>query len=215
MSFGEYLDSRRELLLFEFGQHASMVAQCVLLAALIGVPLAVVSYRRPALAAVTTTAAGLLYTVPAFALFGLLIAVVGLGVAPAVIAITAYAVLPIVRNGIVGLRGVDAPTVEAARGMGMGRIAVLCRVELPMAWPVLLAGIRTATQLAMGIGAIAAYVGGPGLGEQIFSGLARLGAINSLNATLTGVLGIALLAVLFDVGLLLLGRLTINRGLRA
>lgn len=214
MSLGEYISSRRELLLFEAAQHASMVAQCVLLAALIGIGLAILSYRTPALAGFLTTVAGLLYTVPSFALFGLLVAVAGLGVKPAVIAITAYSVLPILRNSIVGLSGVDRATVEAARGLGMNRVTILRRVELPMAWPVMLAGIRTAAQLAMGIGAIAAYVGGPGLGEQIFSGLARLGAINSLNAALVGTFGIALLAVLFDLGFVLIGRLTINRGLR-
>lgn len=85
---------------------------------------------------------------------------------------------------------------------------LLTRIELPLAWPVILTGIRVSTQLAMGIGAVAAYVSGPGLGEQIFSGLARLGGANAVNSALTGTIGVAILALLFDAAFVLLGRFT-------
>lgn len=215
VSFWEYLSSRRGLLIFETYQHASMVAQCVVIAALIGVALAVASYRTPPLAAFITGSAAVFYTIPSFALFGLLIPIVGLGVAPSVIALVIYSLLPIIRNSVVGLVGVDKSLVEAARGMGMSRTTTLLRVELPLAWPVILTGLRVATQLAVGVGAIAAYVTGPGLGEQIFSGLARLGAVNSINATVTGTVLIALLAVFFDLLYVGLGRLTIPREVQA
>ncbi|WP_067472244.1 ABC transporter permease [Actinomadura hibisca] len=214
MGFWEYLRSRRELLVFEAWQHASMVFQCVLLALVLGVLIGLLVYRSPRLSALATGASGVLFTVPSLALFGLLITPLGLGVAPSVTALVLYSLLPIVRNTVVGLSGVDRTLVDAARGLGMGRGRVLLRVELPLAWPVILTGARVATQLAMGIGAIAAYVSGPGLGEQIFSGLGRLGGANSVNMTLAGTLGIIVLALLFDACFLLLGRLTTPRGLR-
>ncbi|MFI0351051.1 ABC transporter permease [Actinomadura sp. 9N407] len=215
MNFWEYLADRRELLAFETWQHASMVFQCVLAALVIGLLLGVAVHRRPRFAGLATSTAGVIFTIPALALLGLLITPFGLGVAPSVVALTLYSLLPILRNTIVGLNGVDPTLVDAARGIGMGRGAVLMRIELPLAWPVILTGVRVATQLAMGIGAIAAYVSGPGLGEQIFSGLARLGGANAINMTLAGTLGVIVLALLFDGCYLLIGRLTTSRGIRA
>ncbi|WP_131737659.1 ABC transporter permease [Actinomadura roseirufa] len=214
MSFWEYLGDRRELLVFETWQHASMVFQTVLAALVIGVAAGIAVHRSERLATLATGAAGVAFTVPSLALLGLLITPLGLGVAPSVTALTLYSLLPIVRNTVVGLTGVDRTLVEAARGIGMTRAAVLLRIELPLAWPVILTGVRVATQLAMGVGAIAAYVSGPGLGEQIFSGLARLGGANALNMTLAGTLGIVLLALLFDGCFVVVGRLTTPRGIR-
>jgi osmoprotectant transport system permease protein len=214
MSFWEYLVDRRDLLVFQGVQHLSMVAQCLLVATAIALVVAALVYRnRTAVGlAAATSAIGL--TLPSFALLGLLVAVTGFGIAPAVIALTFYAVLPILRNTVVGLAGVDSTLVDAARGMGMGRIRILTRVEMPMAWPVVLAGVRVSGQMIMGIGAIAAYVGGAGLGGEIFSGLSRLGGANALNSTLAGTLGIAVLALLLDLVLLGIGRLTTSRGIR-
>ncbi len=214
VSFWEYLGSRRERLVFETWQHASMVFQTVLVALVLGVLIGVAVYRSARLSAFATSAAGVFFTVPSLALLGLLITPLGLGVAPSVVALTLYSLLPIVRNTVVGLAGVDRTLVDAARGIGMTRAAILLRIELPLAWPVILTGARVSTQLAMGIGAIAAYVNGPGLGEQIFSGLARLGGANAINMTLAGTLGIVLLALLFDGCFVLIGRLTTPRGIR-
>lgn len=214
MSFFEYVEANFGLLAFAFFQHASMVFQCVLLATIIGMAVAVATYRIPWLAGLSTGTAAVIFTVPSLALFGLMVPIVGLGVMPAVFALTIYALLPIIRNGIVGLSNVDANMVDAARGMGMNRATILAKVELPLAWPVVLTGIRVATQLTMGVGAIAAYVSGPGLGDQIFSGLARLGGANSLNAILAGTIGIVILALIFDAIYVIIGRLTTSRGLR-
>ncbi len=208
MSLWEYVEDRWDLILFETVQHASMVAQCVLIAAILGVLIGVAAYRRPRPSALATTIAGVLFTIPSLALLGLLIPPLGLGVAPSVTAIVVYALLPIIRNTIVGLQGVDPLLVDAARGIGMSRRRLLTRIELPLAWPVILTGIRVSTQLAMGIGAVAAYVSGPGLGEQIFSGLARLGGANAVNSALTGTIGVAILALLCDAAFVLLGRFT-------
>ena len=214
MNTFEYIQDNYGLLLFEFYQQASMVFQCVLLATIIGLALAIGSYRVPWVAGLTTGTASVIFTIPSLALFGIMIPIVGLGVTPAVVALTVYALLPIVRNAIVGLVNVDKSMVDAAKGMGMSRAGILFRVELPLAWPVVLTGIRVATQLTMGVGAIAAYVSGPGLGDQIFSGLARLGGANSLNAILVGTIGIIVLALIFDAVYVLIGRLTTSRGLR-
>jgi osmoprotectant transport system permease protein len=160
-------------------------------------------------------AASVLFTIPSFALFGLLIPVFGLGVTPSVIALVLYALLPVIRNAVVGLSNVDPALVDAARGMGMSRLRVLVTVELPLAWPVILTGVRVSAQLIMGVAAIAAYVSGPGLGDQIFSGLARLGGANAVNSALAGTIGIIVLALLFDAAFVLIGRLTTSRGIRA
>jgi osmoprotectant transport system permease protein len=104
--------------------------------------------------------------------------------------------------------------VDAARGIGMSRAMRLMRVELPLAWPPILTGIRVSTQMLMGIAAIAAYASGPGLGNEIFRGLASLGSKNALNQVLAGTLGIIILALVFDAAYVLIGRLTIPRGIR-
>ncbi|GFE24430.1 ABC transporter permease [Streptomyces libani] len=215
MSFWEYVGTRHAQLLTDTYQHASAVFQCMVLATLLGVLIAVVTYRSVWAGNLATTSTATILTIPSLALIGLLIPIVGLGVPPTVIALTLYGLLPVVRNAIVGLRGVDPDLIDAARGIGMSRTAQLVRVELPLAWPPILTGIRVATQMLMGIAAIAAFASGPGLGNEIFRGIASLGSANSLNQVLSGTLGIAILALLFDAAYVLIGRLTISRGIRA
>jgi osmoprotectant transport system permease protein len=215
VNFWEYLAGRHQQLLTDAYQHASAVFQCMVVATVLGVLIGVVTYRSEWAGNLATTATATVLTVPALALIGLLIPVVGLGVAPTVIALTLYGLLPVVRNAIVGLRGVDPSLVDAATGIGMSRPARLLRIELPLAWPPILTGIRVATQMLMGIAAIAAYASGPGLGNVIFRGLASLGSANALNQVLAGTLGIIVLALLFDAAYVLIGRLTIPRGIRA
>ncbi len=210
----EYVVERRELIAFQAFQHVSLVLQCVVLGTLIALVLAVLVYRSPAATSVANGVSAVGLTIPAFALLGILLAPFGFGITPAVIAVTFYAALPVLRNAVVGLAGVDRSLVESARGIGMSRLAVLLRVELPLAWPVVLAGIRISTQMVMGIAAIAAYVLGPGLGGLIFSGLSRLGGANALNSTLVGTIAIVLLALVLDLLLVLAGRLTTPRGIR-
>ena len=210
----DYVLDRREQIAFQAFQHASLVVQCVVLATVLAVAAAVAVYRRPRLVALANGVSAVGLTIPSFALLGLLLAPFGFGVTPAVVAVTFYAVLPILRNAIVGLSGVDRSLVESARGIGMSRAATLLRVEIPLAWPVILAGVRVPTQMVMGIAAIAAYVLGPGLGGFIFTGLSRLGGANALNATLTGTLAVVVLALAVDLLLVLVGRLTVPRGIR-
>ncbi|MBF6045189.1 ABC transporter permease subunit [Streptomyces sp. NRRL B-1677] len=214
MSFWEYVAGRRAQLLADSYQHASAVFQCMVVATLIGVVIGVLTYRREWAGNLAVTTTATLLTVPSLALLGLLIPLTGLGVAPTVTALVLYGLLPIVRNAVVGLRGVDPSLVDAAKGIGMSRAARLLRVELPLAWPPILTGIRVSTQMLMGIAAVAAYASGPGLGNEIFRGVSSLGSANALNQVLAGTLGIIVLALLFDAAYVLLGRLTIPSGIR-
>lgn len=198
MNFWQYVSSRHQQLLTDAYQHAGVVFQCMVVATLIGVVIGVVTYHSDWAGGVATTTTSTILTIPSLAMIGLLIPIVGLGVPPTVIALTLYGLLPIVRNAIVGLRGADPALVDAAKGIGMSGPARLLKVELPLAWPPILTGIRVSTQMLMGIAAIAAYASGPGLGNEIFRGLASLGSRNALNQVLAGTIGIIILALLFD-----------------
>lgn len=215
MSFWEYLSYRREFLLYESGQHALLVFLAVAMATVLGVGLGALVWRHRRASAAAVALTGGLFTIPSLALMTLLLPLLGLGWTTSLTALVIYSLLPIVRNTVAGLRSVDPSMVEAARGMGLGPVRTLLRIELPLAWPVILAGIRVATQLVMGIAAIAAYVAGPGLGNRIFTGLQRLGSANALNDALAGTLGVVVLALLFDAGFVLVRRLTTSRGIRA
>ncbi|WP_243106654.1 MULTISPECIES: ABC transporter permease [Actinomyces] len=215
MSTVGFVLERWEQILFSGWQHMSLVVQCLLLSAALGVGTAAACYRSRALTSLANNVSAVGLTIPSFALIGLLIAPLGFGVMPAVVVITFYAVLPILRNAVVGLSGVDPTLVEAARGLGMSRTAIFFRVELPLAWPVILTGVRVSAQMTMGIAAVSAYVLGPGLGGFIFSGLSRLGGANSLESVVTGTVAVVVLAVILDGLLVLAGRLTTSRGIYA
>ncbi|GAB3704719.1 ABC transporter permease [Amycolatopsis oliviviridis] len=214
MNLFEYISDRWDRLALQGLLHVSAVVQCTILAAVLGVVIGVAVYRSPIGSAVATALASTILTVPSFALLGLLIPVFGLGANTTVIALVLYALLPIVRNTIVGLGGVDPAVSDAARGIGMSRFGVLTKVELRLAWPAILAGMRVATQMLMGIAVIAAYAKGPGLGSEVFSGLTNAGSTNSLNQALTGTLGLVVLALVLDAVYVLINRLTVSRGVR-
>ena len=165
MTFTEYVQTRSDELAQAFGQHALVVAASMAIATVLGVGVGMLTWRRAWLSGLAIGASGGFLTIPSFALLGLLIPVMGLGWTPTVFALTLYALLPIIRNTVVGLRGVDAAIIEAGRGMGMSACRLLWRVQLPLAWPLILTGIRVSTQMIIGIAAIAAYVDGPGPGQ--------------------------------------------------
>jgi osmoprotectant transport system permease protein len=185
--------------------HLALVLVALAIAVALGLPLAVALARRPRLAGPVITVAGAIQTVPGLALLALMVPVLaashGLGIglssfgfAPAAIALTLYALLPILRNAITGLRGVDAATVEAARGMGMAPGQVLRLVELPLAAPVIAAGIRTASVWTVGAATLATPIGQPCLGNYIFAGLQT----RNWAMLLIGVVAAAALALIID-----------------
>jgi osmoprotectant transport system permease protein len=214
LSFDEYLRNRWEHLLGLGIEHAIVVAEAIAIATIIGVGLGLLTYRTERPREFVLALTGIFLTIPSIALFGLFIPIFGLGTTPVIVALVMYALLPIVRNTIVGLRAVDPAIVESADGMGMGRFHRLLRIELPLAWPVIITGMRVSTIIIVGIAAIGAYILGPGLGNEIFSGLARFGSPAALNLVLGGMLGVMILAVLFDAFYVVVSRLTTPLGLR-
>lgn len=211
----DFVRERQDQILYNTFQHFNLVMQAVLVASVLAVLLAVVIVRYSWLQGLANALSAIGLTIPALALVGVMLALTGIQPISAFVAVAFYALLPVLRNAVVGLQGVDPTLVESARGMGMSPLAVLWRVRLPLAWPVIHAGVRTSTQMSMGIAAIAAYILGPGLGGYIFTGLAQIGGANAVNYALVATLGIVLVALVADVLLLLLGRLTISKGIRA
>lgn len=181
-------------------EHLGLVAIAMLIALLLGIPLGILITRQTALRRWILGAANVIQTVPSLALFGFLIPVPligGIGSRTAIVALALYALLPIIRNTYVGISGVDPAVVEAARGMGMTDRQLLWQVEIPLALGVILAGIRVATVISVGIATIAAAIGAGGLGTYIFRGVAM---VNN-QIILAGAIPAALLAVLADSSL--------------
>lgn len=213
-ALGEFLERRWPQLLELALEHLLLVLTAIVFATLIGVTIGVLVYRSAGLSSLATAVTATILTVPSLALFGLMIVWVGLGDRSATIALTAYALLPIVRNTVTGLQGVDPAVHESARGMGLGALARLVRIDLPLAWPVILTGVRVATMLIVSIAAIAAYIGAGGLGNWIFDGLARRGSVVAMPLIISGTLGVVAVAFLLDAFYILVGRLTTPRGIR-
>lgn len=214
MGFIEFVQDRWPVLSFLAYQHMSLVVQTLLLATVLALVIGMLIYRSPVGVAVGNSVTAIGLTIPSYALLGVLVGIVGLGVFPSVILLVFFGVFPILRNVVVGLNGVDQALVESARGMGMSKVATLIRLELPLAWPVIMTGVRISAQMLMGIAAIAAYALGPGLGGYIFSGISRMGGANATNSIVAATVGILLLAVVLDTVLNVLTRLTVPRGIR-
>ncbi|MBN9734476.1 ABC quaternary amine transporter, permease component [Pseudonocardia sp. Ae168_Ps1] len=153
-------------------------------------------------------------TVPSLALFGLLQPVLGLGATPSLTALTIYAVYPILRNVVAGLSSVDDAVLESARGMGMGPVRRMLSIQLPLAWPVILSGIRVAVLIIIGIAVVAGAINGPGFGSSLLLGLQRLGSVNSFNQVLAATLGCLVVAAVYELVFWLVQRFTTPRGIR-
>jgi osmoprotectant transport system permease protein len=197
MSLAEFFLRHRLEILQSTGEHVWLVALTMLFSIAIGVPLGILVTRRPWLSKPILGGANIAETIPSLALFGFLLPVPWLGdraTRLAIVALTLYALLPIIRNTSAGISGVDPAVREAARGMGMTDAQVLWRVELPLSFSTMIAGIRVATVLTIGIATIAAAIGAGGLGEFIFRGLAMV----DNHLILAGAIPAALLALLAD-----------------
>jgi osmoprotectant transport system permease protein len=180
-------------------QHLWLVGVSTLFAMLIGVPLGIVIAHRTRLNKPVLAAANIIQTIPSLALFGFLLPVPWLGERAerlAIVALTLYALLPIIRNTYTGIRGVDPAVVEAARGMGLTESQVLFQVELPLAVSVILSGVRVAVVISVGLATIAAAIGAGGLGGFIFRGLSMVDD----RVILAGAIPAAILALVADVG---------------
>jgi osmoprotectant transport system permease protein len=179
--------------------HLEIVAVCMLVAGVLGLGLGILASRSDRFATFILAVTSTILTVPSFALFGLLSIWFGLGNPPVVIGLILYALLPIVRNTRAGVVAVAPAVVEAARGMGMNRIQVLTRVELPLAVPVILGGLRQATVMIVAIATVGAAVGVNDLGVPIFAAVSR--DTGTLEQVLAGIIPVALIGIIADLAL--------------
>lgn len=210
-----YIVENQQVVLALAWEHVWMVGLSLGIATLIGVPLGIIITRNEQLAQKVIRIANIFMTIPSIALFGLMIPVLslvnqGLGKVPAVVALVLYSQLPIIRNTYTAIRNVPPAVVDAGRGMGMSRWRLLVEVQLPIAVPVILAGLRTAAVMNIGIAAIATYVGAGGLGVLIQQGIDR--AYEQM--ILSGAILVSILAILVDAFMALLERRLTPRGIR-
>jgi osmoprotectant transport system permease protein len=214
LPFPEYLSAFREDLIGGFQRHFLLSVYILVVATAVGMILGMLVYRNKLAAAASIGALATWFTIPSIALFGLFVPILGFGLGTGIPVITMYGLLPVLRNTIAGLNSVDSATLDSARGIGMGRFRILWQIELPLAWPVILAGIRVSGQLIVGLVAIAAYVGVIGLGELLFSALQNLGSVNTFNQAVAGTLLVAIIALLLDAAFVLVRRVSTPKGLR-
>jgi osmoprotectant transport system permease protein len=214
LPFTEYLSAFSEDLIGGFQRHLLLSLYILVVATVIGVVFGMLVYRNRLAASAAIGALATWFTIPSIALFGIVVPILGSGLPTGIPVITMYGLLPILRNTIAGLNSVDAATLDSARGIGMGRFRILWQIEFPLAWPVILAGIRVSGQLIVGLVAIAAYVGVTGLGEMLFNALVNLGSVNTFNQAVAGTVLVAIIALLLDGAFVLVRRFTTPKGIR-
>ena len=190
--------------------HIQLVFFSMLIAIVLGIGLGILITRVPRLSTVVLGGAGIMQTIPSLALLGFMIPIFGIGVNTAIAALFLYSLLPIIRNTYTGIKDVNKATVEAAKGMGMTSLQVLIKVELPLAIPMIMAGVRTAAVINVGTATLAAFIGAGGLGDFIFLGITR--GIDGL--ILLGAIPAALLAIILEIFFTYLERWTTPEGLK-
>lgn len=191
----EMFVDRWDIVVLATQEHLFMVMLSMLFAVGISVPLGIILSRWSSFAEPIIGVAAVAQTIPSLALVGIIMMFVGIGKPPAIMALTIYAILPILRNTYTGIQGIDASAIEAGRGMGMTDLQILFKIQLPLALPVIMAGIRTATVITVGIATLATFIGAGGLGDPIMRG------IDTRNNYLIfiGVIPAALLAIILDL----------------
>ncbi|PTI40957.1 glycine/betaine ABC transporter permease, partial [Staphylococcus succinus] len=201
------LSERKGQLITTIFEHIQISFLALLIAAFIGVPLGILLTKTRKVSEIVMNIAAILQTIPSLALLGLMIPLFGIGKVPAVIALVVYALLPILRNTYTGISEVDSSLVEAAKGIGMKPGRRLAKVELPIAMPVIMAGLRTAMVLIIGTATLAALIGAGGLGDLILLGIDR----NDSSLILIGAIPAALLAIVFDLVLRYMQKLSYKK----
>ncbi|WP_408009531.1 ABC transporter permease [Pseudalkalibacillus sp. A8] len=209
-SFFDTFINRWPTILTALQEHLYLSFVSILIGILISVPLGIIISRLKKIAEFVIGVTAVFQTIPSLALFGFLLPVFGIGSTPAIIALMIYALLPILRNTYTGIVGVDDSLIQAGKGMGMTSGQILWKIELPLALPVIMAGIRTATVLTIGVATLATFIGAGGLGDVIYRGLSTLN--NEL--VLAGAVPAALLAIFFDSILKGIERIVTPKGLK-
>ena len=214
MELIQYALDNADLLLSRTLEHISLVGVAVGIATLTGVPIGIAITRNERVAQAVLYAASIIVTVPSIALFGIMIPILsiigqGIGYMPAVIAVLLYSQLPIIRNTYTAINNVDPALREAARGIGMSQNQRLRMVEIPLAVPVIMAGVRTAVVLNIGVMAIAAYIGAGGLGTLISRGISQ----SDPRQLILGAVAVSVLAIIVDYALLALQKRLTPKGM--
>ena len=194
MEFIGFFVARWETILQLTIEHLVIVLVAMVISIILGVTVGILICRSRVLARIVLNLTNVMMTIPSLALFSLLIPVLGIGKAPAIVGLVAYTQLPLVRNVYTGITGINPAVIEAAQGMGLTERKILFKIKLPLAFPAVMAGIRTATVMGIGIGAIAAYIGAGGLGVFIFQGISR----TNDKMVLIGAVLISLISILTD-----------------
>lgn len=210
MGFIDVFINRREDIIKATIEHMELSIVAVLLAIIISVPIGILLTRHQKLAAPVIGVASVFQTIPSLALLGFMIPLLGIGWTPAIVALTIYGLLPILRNTYTGILNVDKAMKEAGVGMGMTSLQVLVKVELPLALSIIMAGVRTATVLIIGVATLASLIGAGGLGDLIFRGI----AMSNTDLILAGAVPAAVLALIFDKLLELLEKMVTPKGLK-
>lgn len=215
MDFFEYIFDNYDLILEELLQHLKIIGIALPIAILVGVPIGILVSRNKTAANVAIRIASVFMTIPSLALFGIMVVLLapikaGIGVTPAVIAIVIYAMLPIIRNSLVAIQEVDQRMIEAAKGMGMTKRQILLKVRLPLSVPIIMAGLRNAAVMGVGVTTISYLIGARGLGYFIFAGLGR----TRLNMVLLGAILVSALGIGVNYGLMKLEDLITPRGIK-
>lgn len=194
MGFKDFIISRQGQILTLIGEHVELTVISVLLAILIGVPLGILITRVKKLSAPVMGTANVIQAIPSLALLGFLIPVLGIGSKPAILMVFLYSLLPIIKNTYIGLMNINPDIIEASKGMGMTNGQILKMIQLPLALPIIMAGIRISAVTAVGLMTIAAFIGAGGLGYMVFSGVQT---VNN-NMILAGAIPACILALLMD-----------------
>jgi len=194
MNFIEFIYTHQQEIIEQTIEHIGLTVVALAIAIFLGLPLGIMLTRYKKFSPSVLGVIGIIQTIPSVALLGFLLPILGIGVIPAIVALFLYALLPIVRNTYTGIEEVDLAVREAAKGMGMSDLQILFKVELPLAVPVIFAGIRTATVINVGVATLCALIASGGLGEFIFRGI----ALNNIYMILAGAIPAAILALLFD-----------------
>lgn len=227
MNVFQYFSANSQQILFLTQAHFLFVLYCVAIGSVISITLGlIVSTGEPnpnrfsfdwwatgiREGSLLITAAVL--TIPSLALFVLFLPITGLGITTAIIVLTVYTLYTVLRNTVAGLRSVDRAILESARGLGYGRVRRLLTIQLPLAWPVILNGIRVTTLISISIAVVASIVQGPGLGQLLLTGITRIGAANAFPQVLIGTFMCLVVAAVFEIFFAIVQRLTIPRGIR-
>ena len=194
ISFLQFLKYRGPEIFKLTGEHMRITGVAVFLAILVGVPLGIYITKNKKITNLVLNTANIFQTLPSLALFGLIIPIMGIGFKPAIFVLFLYALLPIIKNTCIGISSIEPSIIEAGRGMGMTKTQILKMVEIPLALPIIMGGIRISTVINIGTATIAALIGAGGLGDFIFKGI----SMGNNNLILAGAIPTALLAISVD-----------------